>query len=249
MKTFVLFLSLVLSLNIYAQSIEGSWELVKLTLENQEYNRPINEEASTLNGNFYYESDGTWWTIYCTGYTSDPAELNEQESILLINGLITLAFPQDCDLDVNNVFDDLNHYFWSNREDYEGRDWYIDPLQFEYEINGEGNNVELIFTNEHGDKAYYSVASASTNVFDETDVNIYPNPAQSTININLPNADYQNITIQIFDISGKKIKSYTKSWQENIELDIKDLPSGNYVLELNATDYQSNKHTLPFIKQ
>src|SRR5690606_19947023 len=193
--------------------------LTKLEIENQEYLRPVNGEASTLYSNFYYQSNDWCWIFYCYAYQVDVSELDEEEQILLVRGLATLAFPQDCDLEENNDFDRLNYYFWSNREDYE-RDWYVNPLQFDYEINGEGNNIELVFTNESGDKAYYNDASASTSVFKEMNIKIYPNPVQTVINVELPASEYQNVIFDLYDISGKKLKTFTKSWSENIQLNI-----------------------------
>ncbi len=157
MKAIVLIIiGLVLGLNSYAQgteSIVGDWKLVKLEIENQEYLRPVNDEVNSETTNFYYQEENWCWILFCYGFDMSVV-LNEANQILSVSELTTVAFPQDCDLDVNNNFDDLNYYFWSNREDYENRNWYINPLQFEYEINGEGNNVELVFTNENGDKAY-----------------------------------------------------------------------------------------------
>ncbi len=251
MKAIVLIIGLVLGLNSYAQgteSIVGDWKLVKLEIENQEYLRPVNDEVNSETTNFYYQEENWCWILFCYGFEMSVV-LNEANKILSVSELTTLDFPQDCDLDVNNNFDDLNYYFWSNREDYENRDWYINPLQFEYEINGEGNNVELVFTNENGDKAYYNVASASTNIFEEIGVKIYPNPAQSFVSINLPTSAYQEVTINLYDITGKKLKTFTKSWSENIQLNISDLPAANYLLELNLPENTGRGYMMKLIKE
>lgn len=251
MKTIILIIGLVLSVGSYAQTQadikDKNWYLTKLEIENQEYLRPINEEANSKTSNFFYESDDMCWTGFCYGYQMDLAELNEQEQILLVGGLATLAFPQDCDLEENNDFDHLNYYFWSNRED--DRDWYINPLQFNYEISGEGNNIELVFTNESGDKAYYNDASASTSVFEEMNIKIYPNPVQSIINVELPTSEYQHVLFNLYDITGKKIKSYSENWSENIQLNISDLPAGNYLLEFNLPENTGRRYVVKLIKE
>src|SRR5690606_18653085 len=238
MKAIILIIGLVLSVDSYAQTQvdikDKNWYLVKLKIENQEYLRPINGEANSKTTNFYCEEDSWCWILFCYGYQLADADLNEEEQILLVRGLATLTIEQDCDLEENNDFDHLNYYFWSNRED--DRDWYINPLQFDYEINGEGNNIELVFTNESGDKAYYNDASVSTSVFEEMNIKIYPNPVQSVINIELPTSEYQHILFNLYDITGKKLKTFTEQWQENISLDIEEIPVGNYLLEMNMPE-------------
>jgi len=253
MKAIVLILSMILGLNTYAQTQTDiknkNWYLTKLEIENQEHLRPVNEEANTNTANFYFEGVDFCWILFCYGYQMDNTELDEEEQFLFFSGLVTLAIPQECDLEENNDFDDLNYYFWSNREDDEDRDWYVNPLQFSYEIIGEGNEVQLIFTNESGDKAYYNDASASENVFEQMSVQIYPNPVQSTVNINLPVSEYQEVVINLYDITGKKLKTFTESWQENIRLDIDEIPAGNYLLELNLPENTGKGCVVKLIKE
>src|SRR5690554_5959208 len=115
MKTIILIIGLVLSVGSYAQTQadikDKNWYLTKLEIENQEYLRPINEEANSKTSNFYYESDDMCWTGFCYGFQLADADLNEEEQILLVERLATLAFPQDCDLEENNDFDHLNFIF------------------------------------------------------------------------------------------------------------------------------------------
>lgn len=250
MKTVILIIGLVLGLGSYAQDAteilqNDHWYINKIEIENEEYIRPNNSEANLLIYNFGFQAQK--YTSFCYDYEL-TGEVNVEDQILLVTGAGTIAFPQECDLEENNDFDRLNYYFWSNREDHE-RDWYINPLQFDYEINGEGNNIELVFTNESGDKAYYNDASASTSVFEAMDINIYPNPAQSVINIDLPASEYQQVIFNLYDVSGKKIKSYTENWHENIQLNISDLPAGNYLLEFNLPENSSKGYVVKLIKK
>ena len=69
------------------------------------------------------------------------------------------------------------------------------------------------------------------------------------LNIELPAADYQNVLIDMYDVTGKKIKSFKESWQENINLNMESLPTGNYLLELKIPDEPGRGHFVKIIKE
>lgn len=243
MKTFVLFLSLVLSFNIYAQTQEEQlkahdWYVYKVIIEDETHYRPIHEETVGVESNFVYNQEHIYIQL-CWSSALDQIIFIDDNQFSVANwiGLPLTKCQEEQNIVFSQQYDDVLLYQAQN-------------LLFDYQINQLENEAkELVVTNEQGNKAYFYSTYLSSDLPLFEKAKIYPNPAQSTININLPNADYQNINIQIFDISGKKIKSFTKSWQENILLNIEDLPSGNYMLELYSTDHQSDKYSLPFIKQ
>jgi len=253
MKAIVLFIVLLLNNSIYAQTQpdikDKNWFLTKLEIDNQVYNRPVNAEAAIKAPNFYIQSTTNinGWMGFCYVYQMEVF-LNEQSQILYLYSLSTLAVPQECNLQGNNHFDQLNLLFWIEKTDTT-RDIYVNPLQFDYDVIGSGNTLELIITNEIGNKAYYNDVTASTDIFKKLPVKVYPNPVQSVLNIDLPVADYQNVLIDIYDVTGKKLKSFKENWQENISLNIESLPAGNYLLELKLPNEPGRGHFVKIIKE
>ena len=80
----------------------------------------------------------------------------------------------------------------------------------------------------------------STNDFaNEKTISIYPNPSKNFINVSILNSEIKSI--EIFNILGKKITSYSFQNASQTEVDVTSLPSGVYIL--NILDI-SNKSTL-----
>ena len=72
---------------------------------------------------------------------------------------------------------------------------------------------------------------------------IYPNPAQSEINIFAQDVE-NNSTLQIFSITGAMVKEINVN-NENIKINISDLPAGIYNVKINSNTVQTGR----FIKQ
>ncbi len=62
--------------------------------------------------------------------------------------------------------------------------------------------------------------------------NIFPNPTNGIINFNFDSLPTQNISIEIFDLNGKKVKD-THNTQNNWSIDLSDLNPGIYIVNLN----------------
>ncbi|MBL0051995.1 MAG: T9SS type A sorting domain-containing protein [Bacteroidetes bacterium] len=69
----------------------------------------------------------------------------------------------------------------------------------------------------------------------ESTLNVYPNPAQSFINVALPTTITQG-TIQIFDLQGKLMltKSIDDTFQNEINID--NLHAGTYIIKLISNE-------------
>ncbi len=65
---------------------------------------------------------------------------------------------------------------------------------------------------------------------EDTAISIYPNPIRSLLNFKIDNADVKNGKIQIFDITGRLIK--TKSISGNTMQLYLDGPSGIYIVKI-----------------
>ncbi|MBW2960276.1 zinc-dependent metalloprotease [Mesonia aestuariivivens] len=80
----------------------------------------------------------------------------------------------------------------------------------------------------------------------ENEIKIYPNPTKGLVNIDLNNSlSLKKSQLNLFDLLGRKVKSKSLI-AKNSELNISDLPSGVYLLEIES---DGNKITRKIIKQ
>lgn len=74
------------------------------------------------------------------------------------------------------------------------------------------------------------------NDLDQSRLIVYPNPTSQFININNSFAGSESIILcQLFDISGRELSSKTINNNEEIKLDIVDLPEGLYCVKIKTT--------------
>ncbi len=67
-----------------------------------------------------------------------------------------------------------------------------------------------------------------------TIVNVYPNPVLNKLSIEIPNNVNEDFEIELFDITGRSVKSKTYSNQKKIDVNIGDLNKGIYILRIRA---------------
>ncbi|WP_190304105.1 M43 family zinc metalloprotease [Paenimyroides baculatum] len=101
-------------------------------------------------------------------------------------------------------------------------------------------NAKLNCTTQYniGDIEDYGVifeSYLSSNEFEKQKYNIYPNPAENTLNINSDNSEEKLITI--YTNSGQLIKSL-KTTDENLSIDVSQISSGTYILNINNVPYK-----------
>lgn len=68
------------------------------------------------------------------------------------------------------------------------------------------------------------------------DINVFPNPATTTININSANSGFINGTILLYDINGKMVFEQAFHHQKTIQINSSNLPKGMYVLRYYDID-------------
>lgn len=88
------------------------------------------------------------------------------------------------------------------------------------------------------DNFYFNATQNTLNTenFDINNISIYPNPFDNSININLSQSNYNNHSIQIFDISGRTIQ-FIKSNKQNIKIDnLGNLSVGTYFVKIKDLD-------------
>jgi len=75
-------------------------------------------------------------------------------------------------------------------------------------------------------------------IIDNSEVNIYPNPAEEKLNIDFKLLKDSDIKVEIISISGQSIMSKTvsaKSGNNNLVLDVNTIPKGFYILNLKTS--------------
>jgi hypothetical protein len=80
---------------------------------------------------------------------------------------------------------------------------------------------------------------------------VYPNPANHTASISYQLTDKEHITLELFDITGRKIRTLLNNEQDHgmhtLNISISDLSSGIYLVRLSAGKKQISNHRLEVI--
>lgn len=116
------------------------------------------------------------------------------------------------------------------------------------------DNDSLIFYNWYSDNSYYlknndTIWLLGFSFFSYSEVSIndnsqlqadqiiaYPNPTKGIIYVAFNDKPQKNITVQIFDITGRFIRDAQDINQNNYTLDISDLQNGIYILNIKSNE-------------
>lgn len=80
------------------------------------------------------------------------------------------------------------------------------------------------------------------------DVNIYPNPVADILHIDMATTSEKEFSIKIIDLSGKILKRFNLR-SSKVEVNVNDLQSGAYLVEVTDTSTQKRLVLSKFIKQ
>jgi hypothetical protein len=78
------------------------------------------------------------------------------------------------------------------------------------------------------------VAALSNTIFESNNLLIYPNPTNSSVQINLQNTTEKLSSLVIYDVVGKTIKTIKNSPTNDLNLDVSDLSKGVYLVEITT---------------
>ena len=183
-----------------------------------------------LNANFGEELQyGFLSALRGSWNTSNP---NDFRGYKVIYGHLSSA--QDTTVDYVSDFcsgfitDTINRVFWGRpvgiATDEDGR---------VYISSDEGNSVILVMTPDDisGTKDEKVAVSAAT---------IFPNPASSAITLAIDLNQSANVTISIYDLTGKEVVFVPKQWLQagthNLEVSVDELTQGFYLVKINTGD-------------
>ncbi|QOW09891.1 T9SS type A sorting domain-containing protein [Kaistella flava (ex Peng et al. 2021)] len=101
---------------------------------------------------------------------------------------------------------------------------------------GRNNNQGIIWRNGNGINQ-----TMSTKEIDHLEIQIYPNPATTEININFKKTIKENVNIILTDISGKILYSKEFLNKQNIKINTSEFAKGNYILSIKSDQKTFNK--------
>ncbi len=121
--------------------------------------------------------------------------------------------------------------------------WYDFYTGNSIEVNNTSTEINL----EAGEYHIYTTKQLTTphilginSIEDDQSINIYPNPASETLNVNFLEPQHKNSKIEFYDIQGKMVKNIIVSNNTNA-INISDLYSGLYILKINTSNNTYSK--------
>ena len=109
----------------------------------------------------------------------------------------------------------------------------------------------LVFTVAYASQAQVSFSSLESEIETEIQVDMYPNPAVSYINVTLqliPETDKEPI-LEIYNVLGNKIRAeITEQSRRSYRVDLSNLPSGYYFISIKIPESDIYK-TSKFLKR
>jgi len=110
---------------------------------------------------------------------------------------------------------------------------------------GESSNGEIYIAGLDSGEIFRIIdANLSVDEQDLFKIKIYPNPAKTNLNFDFSNSNIEIESINLLDMQGKAIKSIYSFTNQVIELNITDVLSGLYIVEINAANGKKSIHKL-----
>lgn len=79
-------------------------------------------------------------------------------------------------------------------------------------------------------------------------IKLYPNPAANALNIELRTGETQLLSVEIYSLTGQKIKSYGNIGRAAFQISLEEIPSGLYLCRINTSDHETHSFKLSIIK-
>lgn len=179
----------------------------------------------------------SYYEVY---YTDDNGStFNKLENFVLNDGNATVASVIPADFD----FENTDYVLLSEEFQYKGLDENGDVIytediksqDYNYIIRtvyaANANNQNITKTADSGLAELNRIETGVENLInDNSDMKVYPIPAQSVINVNVPEAiDFA----EIYSVSGAVVKRVDGNGDSSMTIDIEDLTTGYYFLKVN----------------
>jgi len=227
-----LVLSVAISFNSIAQTqqvdlMSNEWYIHKVVLSGVEYLAPINQERANwqVNSSEFLFNAAAIYLYYCTSCTLQGINFLPNNEFK-VGDMVCLAM------------NDCNSQSGNGNTDFLGK--YYDVFQvnqpdtvFHYEVTTvDSSTKQLKITNDNGDEAYFYSSKLSVTTKEFSKVTVFPNPVESSLNINLESVPEMNCKFVFYDITGRRVKSTEDTSAKTILIDISDLQKGVYFLTI-----------------
>ena len=77
------------------------------------------------------------------------------------------------------------------------------------------------------------------NDYYQNQIKVYPNPATNFIYVK-SSLNLKSLAFEIYDINGRIVKSGEELFNQQLSINISDLSSGIYILNINNNDFETN---------
>ncbi len=227
-----LILCFAISAHVNAQTQEdelknNEWYIHKVVLNGVEYLAPINQERANWQANrseFSYTTNDIH-LYYCTSRTLQEITFLPNNEFN-VDDMVCLAM-NDCNRQLGNDNSDFLDNFYNVFQ--------LNSLNtvFQYQVTTiDSSTKQLKITNTNGDDAYFISAKLSITTKEFSKVTVFPNPVESSLNINLESVPEMNYKFVFYDLTGKPVKVLDDLSAKIISIDINDLQNGVYFLTI-----------------
>jgi|GEM_PF-6325959 hypothetical protein len=102
--------------------------------------------------------------------------------------------------------------------------------------NTTSNQFEYVDNQDVQRWVYYGTYTSVKDLYQQTAIGLYPNPATNNLYIQLESKDSKPLALTIYDMTGKVVKHWYEaaSAQRDKHIDISTLPAGNYIIKGGA---------------
>lgn len=193
----LLFTGMLFSLTGFAElpGFEITDETLPVTLSSFLAIPNINNQSISINWTTQSESN-------LIGYHIHRAETANLESAVNINGTIIPALNSplvnNYDFNDDEIEDQTTYYYWLQSVEFTNSNFY-GPIKVSIDFSDEDNNIEDILL---GNKLFSN----------------YPNPFNPSTTISFSLAEPKDITIEIFNLKGQKIKTIFSGYVSEINV-------------------------------
>ena len=102
-------------------------------------------------------------------------------------------------------------------------------------VNASFDNIGVEFDPINVQIPGQSCTTSTSNLANDIQVSVYPNPVIENIIVDLDSQDLTNARMQILDVSGKQVKSFSLTGQNN-NLDVSDIEEGYYIYTIYSNN-------------
>lgn len=209
----------------YSSILNLDWKIEKIEKNKLDYYPPLSNGYGKIVEDFNTFTNSPYFTLSSGLYNAISGEINWGENYFNVPTIsTTFGIYEGENEQAVKLFDSLIYEFYAGNYNQQNTEKYY----FSYSESNGGKS--LIISRSNGDKIFYSNKILGASEVSKSKISVYPNPATEYIVIeNLKT----NSNIELFDSSGKLIKTVYNIKHSKEEINIKNIPSGIYYIKID----------------